>query len=109
MKIANIRYKNLNKNETTDRRVLITKELSVTKPAIVTLDLSDASTEDVEKITAAYNEYEQYLKTIPSFEVFMKSMFDEQAVPVLKHRRFNSEQVSYLDDNWQPIDENGAS
>jgi len=96
MKLSSIKYENKNKNEVTERTVLISKAVKDTKAAIQTFDVTDASEEDIALIESAYDKYEEYLKSIPSFDAFMGDMYGESA-PKLKHRRFLEENVTYID------------
>lgn len=99
MKDLFIKYDNKNKNETTERRVLVTEEIKDTKAARVCLDVTDMSPDEIHELRELHAAYkEAYYANIPSFEEFVKETHegDTDALPTIKWRRFLSENTEVI-------------
>lgn len=98
MKELFITYNNTNKNETTERRILVTSEIKESKALRKCLDVTDLSNDEIMKLSELYDTYQEaYYSNIPSFAEFIKeSQDDTEKLPTIKWRSFLNENTEIV-------------
>jgi len=72
--LVDIKYYNKGKNETTERKVFVTKIFKKEKGSLLGFDVTSLPEEEIIILTESYNAYQKkYYNNIPSFEEYLET------------------------------------